>query len=221
MIFLSEIVSAQLKDYGIWSSATLEKKYKKFNLEITGELRTFNNTQDINRMSIQFISTYNFKFLNLGLGYQFIYFHDIEYNDYQPRQRYIGFLTGKKSFGNFQISLRERVQRTIKDERDRIKPDGTYDTYKINPEWDWRNRIKFSYYFKNTPFTTSLSFESFYILNNPDGDNYFNKLRYTLGFDYKLSKKHNLEIYGLIDKDINVKNPIITYVTGIAYKFSL
>jgi len=219
IIILSAYTKAQEKDYGIWTTISLEKKIKKLDIELNSELRTFNNSQDINRLSFQLDASYKIYFLKLGLGYQFIYFNDIKYNDYQPRQRYIAYLIGKKSYKNFTFSIRERFQRTIKDERDRIRIDGSYDTYKVNPEWEWRNKIKISYNSKNTPIITSLSFESFYCLNDPD-NKFFNELRYSLDLDYRLSKKHTISIYGLIDKEINVTNPLTRYITGIAYKYS-
>jgi len=218
MLILSYNLIAQEKDYGIWSSTCIKKKYKKINYEINGELRTRNNTQDIKSINLKIICSYNLNIFNAGIGYQFIYFNDIEYKDYQPRQRMFAFISVEKNFNNLSILIRERFQRTIKDERDRIRLDGSYDTYRVNPEWEWRNRIKLSYYIRKTPINLITSFESFYCLSDPEF-NRFNKLRYTIGIDYRLSKKHTLEIYCLKDKEINIKNPLTTYVTGISYKF--
>ena len=145
-------------------------------------------------------------------------YNDIEYSDVQPRQRYAIYTQGKQKFGNFKIYIREQFQRTIKDERDRIKFNGQHDTYSINPEWEWRNRIKLLYNIPNCPFNPSAYFESYYYLNDPDG-NSFSKLRFDLSLNYKLSKHHRFELYGLIDKEVNEINPVTTWIIGLEYTY--
>jgi hypothetical protein len=83
----------------------------------------------------------------------------------------------------------------------------------------WLNKLKVKYDIRNFPVTPSFSVETFYQLNNPDG-NQFNKLRYTLSFGYRLNKQNELECYGLINNKINVSNPSKSYVLGIGYTYS-
>jgi hypothetical protein len=214
------LVCAQTNEYGIWTSVGIEKKVGKWDFSVDGEIRSQDVFQRTNRTSVSFeVSRSIVKWLKLGGSYQYMSFYDTKYADYQPRQRYNFFIQGKQDFGRFSFSLRERFQRTIKDESDRIKESGTYDSYKVNPEWTWRNRAKLSYNIPKCPITPSFSFESFYQLNNPDG-NTFDQLRYTLTFSYKLNNQNTLEIYGLANKEINVSNPVKTYVAGIGYTFS-
>jgi hypothetical protein len=211
---------SQTTDFGIWSNIGLEKKLGKWDFSGEAELRTQDNANQVDKWSFQLESSYSiFKQLKVGAAYQFIYFHDTRYWDFQPRHRNNVFLQAKQKLGNFTFTLRERVQVTYKDESDRIKKSGKINTYKINPEWAWRNRIKVSYDIPQFPVTPSFLFESFYQLNNPDG-NVFDKLRYTLSFNYHLSKHHDIEVYGLIDKDINVDDPVKMYLLGVGYAYS-
>lgn len=213
-------VEAQTKNFNFWTSIEIEKKIGKWDISSNTELRLNNGFSQMTRCSFQIGAAYNIiKPLKIGAGYEFIYFHDFEYLDYQPRQRYFAYLQAKQKFGNFTFYIRERFQRTIKDESDRINENGNYDTYKINPEWAWRNRFKIAYDFLKIPISPSLSFESFYQLNNPDG-NHFNKLRYTLSLSYNLTKHHKFEVYGLIDQKINVKVPSKIFISGFEYSFS-
>ena len=108
---------------------------------------------------------------------------------------------------------------TIKDESNRIKEDGTTDTYKMNPEWSWRNRLTLSYNIPNSKVTPSLSAESFYQLNNPDG-NSFDNMRYQLSFDYKINKRNHVELFGVINSELESEDATGKYILGAAYKYS-
>jgi hypothetical protein len=210
----------QTSDFGIWTSIAAEKKVGKLNFSSNAELRTKSNSNQIDRYCFQVSASYNvLKHACIGLSYEYIYYHDIEYSDYQPRLRYIAFLQGKKSLGDFTFQLREQCQRTVKDESDRLKENGKFDNYAINPEWIWRNRFKVSYNIPHFPINPSLSIETFYQLNNSEG-NAFSKIRPILSFSYNLAKHHEFEVYSLMDKEINVDNPLTRFVAGFGYTYS-
>lgn len=208
-------------DFGIWSTIEIQKKLnKKWSMNGEAELRTRENSSEIGRWGLKIGGDYTIiKEIKVGLAYQFLYFHDIEYWDFQSRHRFIGFLQGRKKWGNFAFSLRERFQMTTKDDSDRIKDSGKVDTYKIDPEWSWRNRIKVIYDIPESKFSPSFSFESFYQLNNPDG-NEFDGLRYTLSVAYRLNKQHTFDVSGIFDKEINVNNPVDRYILSVGYSYS-
>ncbi len=205
-------VHAQSDDFGIWMSAGVKKEIKKWTFEMEEELRTADHSGEIERIATELSVEYDLlKPLTLGVAYQFIDFHDLENDDFQPRHRINFYVQGKKKWGDFTFSLRERVQNTYKDESER--------SYKINPKWSWRNKAKAEYNIPHCRINPYLSFETFYQLNNPDG-NKFDGLRYTLGGDYKISKHHKINLFGLIDKEINVKNPVREFVIGTGYTYS-
>lgn len=215
------VLHAQDLDFGLWTTIGFEKNLKKWQLEAEGELRTFENARKINRWSIRAESSYDiFKPVKTGLGYQFIWFNDTLYKDFQPRHRIYYFVQGKLKVADFTFSLRERIQLTTKDESDRIKESGKIDTYKINPELVLRSQAKIAYDIPKFPVNPTLSFEAFYSLSNSNG-NAFRELRYTISLNYKLNKHHEFELYGLLDKDINVKDPVNMYIAGFAYLISL
>jgi hypothetical protein len=211
---------AQTDDYGVWTSVGAEKEIGKLTVSTATEYRTQSYLKQIDRWSIILGADYDIvKQFKIGASYQFIYFNDIKYKDFQPRNRFSFSLQDKAKLGRFTFTLRERVQVTKKDERDRIKKSGKINYYTINPEWIWRNRIKLAYNIPNFPVTPAFAFESFYQLNNPVVND-FNELRYTLSFDYSPIKHHEIEVFGLIDKEINTKNPARKFVVGIDYTFS-
>jgi hypothetical protein len=212
---------AQTTDFGVWASAGIEKEVRKLDFILEAEIRTQDNASQVDRWSLGLSADYRLcKPLSMGVAYQFIGFHDVEYADYQPRHRFAFDLTGKQRFGNLTVTLRERIQLTTRDESDRIKSNGEINLYKIDPDITWRNRLRLSWNIPHFPVTPSLSFETFYQLNNPEG-NSFEDLRTMVSFRYKVHKSHFFEVYGLLDKEINVADPVTTMVAGLSYVFSL
>jgi len=221
LILLSGFLAsrAQTNDFGIWTTVGAEKKLGKWELAGEGEFRTKENSTNIDRFSVGLSADYQlFKQLKIGGGYEFIYFNDTEYLDFQPRHRANLSVQGKQKFGDFTFSLRERVQATAKDVSDRLKESGKIDNYRVNPEYMWRNKLKVSYNIPHFPVNPALSAESFFSLNNPDG-NSFEQISYSLSLDYKLSKHHSFEVYGLYDDEFDSEDPVQSYVVGVGYKF--
>jgi hypothetical protein len=221
LLFCTICLSGQNKDFGIWSNIEVKKNIgDKFGLNGEFELRTRDNSSKVSRYSAGIGAEYDiFKFLEAGIAYKFIYFYDSKYTDYQPRNRFILYLQGKQKLGRFTFSLRERIQTTSKDESGRIKSNGNIDTYKINPELYWRNRIKVEYDIPSSRLTPYLSAESFYLLNNPEG-NCFDDIRLILSFSYKINKHNRIELYTMYDHDISIDDPAERYVLGFGYSFS-
>ncbi len=220
LLIFSEVLAAQTEDFGVWTSAGIEKELKKLSIGAEAELRTTDFLGGIDRWSLRTEAGYDIvKPLKAGVAYQFIYFNDTEYSDFQPRHRFYLFLQWKQELGRFTLALRERLQRTTKDESGRIKENGKTDTYRINPDICWRNRFKLAYDIPRFPINPSLSVETFYQLNNPDG-NGFEQFRYSLAFSCKIKKDHELEVYGLLDQGVYSEDPVSEYVGGLSYTFS-
>jgi hypothetical protein len=221
LLFACLTAKAQVPDLGIWTTVETEKKLSpKWNLNGELELRTRNTSRDINRWGLKLGGEYSLvRNLKLGAAYQFLYFHDTEYADYQPRHRLIAFAQGRLRRGHFTFTLRERIQVTAKDESDRIKKNGKIDTYRLNPEWSWRNRLKMAYDIPRCRFTPSLSAETFYQLKHPDG-NRFGGLRGIASLACRLDRKSTVDLSIIYHREINVQEPQDRLVAGINYAFS-
>jgi hypothetical protein len=216
----STVLLSQSNDFGIWTSIGAEKKVGKFNFGAETELRNKDHSEHIDRWSMGLDANYTIiKPVAVGLGYEFIYYHDTKYSDYQIRNRPYAYLTAKQKLWNLTFSLRERIQLTTKDESDRIKKSGKIDTYAINPDVTWRNRIKIAYNISHFPVNPSFSLETFYQLNNPAGND-FEDLRYCLTLSYTLNKHHEWDLFSLIDKEINVNDPVQLFVAGLSYTYT-
>jgi hypothetical protein len=220
-VLVFTIHAQRTDDFGVWTTFEVEKDLgKKWSVNGELEFRGREDMTEVGRWAVRVGGDYKIvKNLKVGVAYQFQYFHDLEYADFQPRHRLIGSIQGKQKWGRFTFTLRERVQGTYKDDSDRVKKSGKIDTYKMDPEWTWKNRLKVAYDIPKSKFTPAASFETFYQLNNPDG-NEFSALRYTLSVDYKLSKKHRFSLSGIYNHEMNVKDPVDRYVVELGYMFS-
>lgn len=202
------------------SSASIRSQWKKWDLSAELETRQLFFYGNIRRSSLELEAAYAISpKIKAGFSYSLIDFFDEKYTDYQLRQRFSVFAGTKLNACDFTLSVREKIQFTHKDESGRIQSDGDIDSYSMNPEWTWRNKLKLEYnipHFKLSPY---LSFESFYQLNNPNG-NTFSDLRYALGGSYKLNRHHKLDAGCILNLQQKSANPVTTWMPSIGYTFS-
>jgi hypothetical protein len=210
---------AQENDFGVWTSAEMVKKIGKWNFSGSAEFRTKTNTTKIDRFSIGVEGNYKLlQPLEIGLAYNFIYFNDLEYDDFQPRHRATFYIEGEKKIGNFCFSLKEKIQFTAKDVSDRLKENGKIDNYSINPEYVWRNKFSTLYDIPNFKLNPGVSIETFFSLNNPE-NNSLDKIRYTLFLKYKFSKHHNVEFFGSYGDEYDTDEPSNKIIVGMSYQY--
>jgi hypothetical protein len=212
-------LSAQ-EGFELWTSLGMKGNWKHIDYTSVLEIRNKDFAGQLKRASLQLEASYAIvKPLKIGASYQFINYYDADYDDYQLRQRFSVFASGRSKMGNLSFNLREQLQYTTKDDSDRLKSDGTIDNYAISPEWLWRSKLKAIYNIPHFPVNPALSAETFFQLNNPEG-NAFSKIRYTLSFDYHLSRHHQIELSGLINRKINQSAPVSARVIGIGYTYT-
>lgn len=185
-------------------------------------------------------------YLKAGAGYSFIACTKTKDDVTSPllRHRLYAELQGMYSFGNFKLSLREKVQGTVRT--------GEFNPYQ-EPKTAYmlRSRIKLAYDKKKFAWKPYASFEVSNTLNAVNfvdswngvalvgddvlyNDVYVNRLRTRLGVDWRLTKRSSLDLYLLYDfkrgKDIDAtKKGKLVSVTGeldnvlslgVAYRFS-
>ncbi|MCR4765075.1 MAG: DUF2490 domain-containing protein, partial [Bacteroidaceae bacterium] len=217
VITLPLAVCAQDKsdDFGIWTSVGVEKKInKKLSVGIEGEFRTRNSAKTVDRWTGSINADYKLlPWLKIGAGYKFIYNNRIEkitynsdgsYNNWRPsywtpRHRFNVDLTGTLKINQFSLSLRERWQYTY-------RPEKTTTRYDFDNEW-WedtdvsskhshvlRSRFQVKYDILNCPITPFANVE---LYNNWSLD----KVRYTLGADWKITKQHEISAFYRYQKE--------------------
>ncbi len=244
---------------GIWTGITIEKNItKKWSVDTEIEFRSNGFSPSRDRFGIQFGTDYEiFKNFKLGASYNWMNVNDdYKYNNagvirtdyFQNRHRINAQAVYRYDIGDFRLQLRERFRVTYKDDSDRIMEDGTINTNRLNPDYVWRNRLKISYNKKKLDWTPYVSFETYYLLNDPEeirfynaegsdykvGNSYISRLRSIAGIAYKINKRNSIEVYGLYTNNrgperIRVDGPNYNaltewsgdFVVGIGYTLGL
>ena len=229
---------AQGDDFAVWTEANVEKKINsRWSVEGGAELRTRDNSKEIDRWSVGAEASYKFTdWLKFSAGYMLIDDHRYKLNDkgtkyadfWGLRHRVNVSLTASQSFGDLSVSLRERWQYTYRPEmtvarywldtnerKDRYEDEYADDhTYSGKGKSVWRNRLMLKYKLTRT-FRPYANVES----SVASG---IEKMRYGVGTEIRLNKHHSLDakyIYQrYYDDDADEANCHILGV-GYTYKF--
>lgn len=234
-------------DFGGRVSATLDKKLVKgVHLNAEVEARFSDNFTSMRRYQAGLGITWKINdYFKVGTGYMFIQKQNSE-GTWKPRHRV--YLDGSVNFraGDWRFSLKERLQYTHRD---------VNNTYQSNPNSiALKSRFKIAYKGFNsvTPYayvelrnvfndpsvkatwsTTSLAYADYSFGGYNDA--YINRIRGSLGAEWKMTKHHSLDFFLLTDyyydKNIDTnssgtKLKSLTYDQGInvslgvGYKFS-
>lgn len=221
-------------DFGVWTEVGVEKKLnKKWAIDLGGEYRTRNNSKTADRWSLGVDGEYKIvKWLRLSAGFSFLYNNNTEkltyntngtYNNYRPsfwssRYRFNISVTGKTEIKRWSFSLRERWQYTY-------RPEHTTDRYDFDNEW-WeetdvkgkgrnvlRSKLKIDYNIPKCKIDPYVEGEIFNAWN-------LQKVRYTVGAEYVLNKKHCIDIcyrYQTVNEDDDEQPN--RHILGLSYKF--
>lgn len=229
---------------GLLLSAGAEKKVnRKLSVGIDADFRTRNNFKTADRWSGSLGAEYKLSnWLKAEAGYTLLYSNNREdisynhaddgtvtgYNNWQPsywsvRHRMNASLTADyKLSNNLHFSLRERWQYTYRPEKTVTRWD--FD----NSHWEdkvrngkgknqLRSRLQVEYDKKRAKFKPYVSIE---LYNNWSVE----KVRYTVGTDVKLSKKHAFDVFyrfqNAKNPDEDEYDPDMHYI-GIGYKLKL
>lgn len=211
-VFLITVRNAagQQKDAGLWLSAAIEKRLnKKFSATLTQEVRFNENISEPGTVFSEAAIDYRFaRRWNAGISYRFIQSRRV--NDfYSIRHRYLADLSYRLRFKKLSITPRLRYQVQYRDIN--ISENGRIPSKYIRGKLTARFNLEKRY----TPF---LSAEAFYHLGIKE--KFVDNMRYTAGFDYELSKFHSLNIFYMVNKEVQVNDPVTEYNIGLGYKYN-
>lgn len=208
--------SQAINDAGLWLSLNIEKKLsKRLELSLTEEYRIKENCTQHNLFYTDVgIAFKPVGFMKLSLSYRSVQKYLLD-ETFSFRHRLTWDILLKKKWGHWVPSFRQRIQTQVKD---------VYSSETGNvPEWFARERLELKYD-TDKPLQPYAAVEWRYQLKDPgnmDLNGTWNRVRYTLGFDYKLNEKNALSLYYLIQRGFNVPEPQHLYITGLSYTLSL
>lgn len=198
------------QDSATWLEVELEKEVGDFSFATSQEYRSSDRFSTLRGHYSTIEVKYKVaKKTQVGLSYQYIYFNDVEDGIMNHRNRFNLFGEYKITMGRFELEVKERFQIMHKSTELHI--------YKINPSKKWRSKFTLEYDIPRSKLTPKYSFETFYDLNGSMG-NGFSGTRHKLVFQYKITSKYSVGLYGLLDVEPKKEN---LSVIGVSTKFKI
>lgn len=194
------------EDFGMWSKLNFEYELNKNTyLNSKTELRTNENSSNIKQLYTQFSID---KKLNKKFYTSFAWRSRLlqKENNYIFNNRFHNDLTYKEKIGDLLIYLRFRSQYNF-------DPIGLNDFYE-------RTRLKLRYKFNKK--TSCFIYNEFYFLfNNRTELSNYNKTRFGVGLKQIINSNLTFELKYLRIKDVNIQNPILTNIIGLALSIKI
>ena len=215
---------------------------KDLSLEAGVEARFKDNIGSVDRIHTFVGATYDIgKHIKVGGEYILINMYDSQIKAWESRRHRANInVEGEVKVGDFEFSLRERVQTTF-------RTDSVNRYEKSNPEMVLRSRLVATYKIPFSRWSPYLLFELHNTLNAPKAvanyksdsyevDNYIARYRGGVGAKYRIDRNNRLDFYYYIDFDrsYNIdykgnKGDIkgyklereLRHIFGISYKFKL
>jgi len=211
MLLIPFRISAQVNDAGLWASINLEKKFnKKWSLHFTEELRMNENITEAGVLFSEITGEYQYnKMFGFSAGYRFIQKRRVD-DSYSIRHRYLFNLTVKNKWGSFSTNFRLRYQSQYADVYS--SSDGPVPANFLRPKLT----VKYNTQKKYTPY---ISGELFLHMNRADGilmDTY----RMAAGVEYEFSKQSSIDLGYLVNREIQVKDPLTSYVISVGWNYT-
>ena len=193
LCILSLAASGQDKDFGIWYSVSAEHKLtKKLEIDLSTDIRTFNNASKIEEAFIEGGITYSLaKHITLAGSYRLT--DKIENNNsYYYQHKIFLDLKGNVPSGNFSFSGRLRFQTRTK----------TYIQEESDNRPDYTGRIKVKAVYKTPvfPINPYVYIESFCPMFT-EKTRTIEKNRFAAGLEFSIAKHHSAEIEYIFQRD--------------------
>lgn len=215
---------------------------KDLSLEAGIEARFKDNIGSVDRIHTFVGATYDIdKHIKVGGEYILINMYDSQIKAWESRRHRANInVEGEVKAGDFEFSLRERVQTTF-------RTDSVNRYEKSNPEMVLRSRLVATYEIPFSRWSPYLLFELHNTLNAPKAvtnfkseplmvDNYITRYRAGVGAKYRADRDHRLDFYYYFDFDRNynidykkgsgdmkgyVLELEVRHILGLSYKFKL
>lgn len=212
IIILPQLAYTQRDDFGIWYGINAGFSLnKKLDIGLTTMIRTFNNASKIEQAFIEGEVEYKFnKYISVSGSYRLI--DNLEDNsEFHIRHKWFTDIKGTLPLANISLSARFRFQVQTKtyfeNEADKI------------PDYHGRIRLKGIYKIPDFPINPYLCIESFSALFE-NSDRLIDKNRFTIGFEYKLAKRHSVDAEYVFQRDFLPHLSDINIV-AVTYNFKL
>jgi hypothetical protein len=193
LFLLPSVAFAQTRDFGIWYGVSAEHKLtKKLEIDLSANIRTFNNGAKIEEAFLEGGLSYNLsKHFAIAGSYRIT--DNIENNNFYYYQHKILLdLKGTLPAGKFSFSGRFRFQTRVKTY---IKDDNDE-----HPDYTGRIKIKAVYKTSTFPVDPYIYAESFCPMFSANSGT-IGKNRFAAGLDFKVTRHSSVELEYIFQRD--------------------
>jgi hypothetical protein len=188
---------AQDADFGIWAGVNISHRLsKKIDIDLSGCVRTFNNTSQIEQSFLEGGLQYTFgKYLSVSGSYRLTSSLEDDSKYYFRHKIFLDLKTGLP-LGNFSISGRARIQRTTKTY---IENDAD-----LESDYTFRFKLKAAYNIPSFPLKPYIYCEPFIPVNSGSGFE-IGKNRLSAGVLLQITAGSSLETEYIFQRDYQPK----------------
>jgi predicted porin len=206
----SGILYSQESDFGLWYEVNVGKSLnKKFDLEASVMVRTFDNGSKIDQGYFEAGATYNLnKYVGFAASYRIGNYLDDD-DLYHIRHKWFGDIKGSLSLKHLHLSARLRLQ-----VMERVYVEHPSDN---KAEYDGRFKLRGIYKIPKFPVDPYASFETFSPVFRSSG-HLIDKSRTTVGLEYKINKKNFINTEYIYQRD-NSPDLSIMHIIDLSYTF--
>lgn len=202
-----------VRDLESWSKVGISKQFgENFKMKLYQEMRLNNNSSALDQLNTDLSAGLKVnKWIGFGAGMRYIY-RKSGSGDFENHLRFNFDLNAQHEWNRFTFDYRLRYQ--FRNELGYSRDEGDF---LLNGE---RLKAGFEYDIKKLKLDPIFSIEIFrqsgkYILPS------FNKIRFTLGTEYKIKKIGELGMFYRIERELGVSYPMTTHIIGANFTFKL
>lgn len=210
---MSSGADAQIRDFRSWWNVDVSKDISK-DLSAGFKLgqRLRNNSLEFDRSLATLSLGYDLpKGFDIEGGYRYILLKDDE-NIFQSRYRIHGDVSYRYSLDRLRFGFRERMQYGFDD----LNSIDEYFFDKLTS----RSRISVKYDIFGSPFSLQGAYEIFVNLNAQTGVTVTDH-RIRAGFELAISQRMELDIYYLLDQEVNRRSPLQSHIFLVTMGYNL
>ena len=210
-----EMVVAQQNDWGVWTTADIEKKLnKRWNATAGLEYRTKDGLAKTDQIRSSLGAEYQpWKFIKFGVAYTLIANKKQKRDILVYRHRFTFNTTASYKFDRFTASWRPRLQATFYDKTE--KDADELDNYR----WVVRNRFGLKYNIRKLPLKPYVQFELFNRIFSDVAPSYY-KNRLSAGMEIGIGKRQALDFGYKRDSELKNDKKYLFNVIAVGYTFT-
>jgi len=191
--FLPLIAYSQVKDFGIWYGVSSGIKLsKKVDLDVSAEIRTFENASRMEEAFLEGGATWNFsKYIGASGSYRITKNLEDDNSYYFQHKIYLA-LKGKLPVNNFTFTGTLRIQTRSK----------TYIEDVDDEDLDYTGKVKLKAIYKSPAFFLNpyIYSEAFLPVFSDQSES-VSKVRFSAGIELKITKVHSVELGYIYQRD--------------------